>query len=338
MKEHTRHIGLFINITLVALALAGAAIVVMNLAVVASERGVFTKQKRVAIVYRSALISPMVDGFVNKMKTLGWSEGKKVQYQWFLSYDDAQLLDFQARQVAAGKFDAVVAIGGPTAEAIKKFTSTEPTAFYTIEDPITEGLIESYHGSGNNFVGVGGSEVAARQVETLEELHHMSAGLGVLVFGSEPTSNASFALIDVAAKNDNVKIVKENITGDSDVVKAFADLKDHGIETVYITSGPSGNLMTGAIVAEAIAQKMILMGALRTIVQAGALLSVNVDTASVGEQLGKFVDQILRGTSPKDISSELPNKSFVALNKKTADSIGITIPQDLINEADLVVQ
>lgn len=337
MKEKTKRVGTFIHVTIVALLLAGASVALFNIVAIASDHGILAQPKHIAVLYRSAALVPMIDSFTETLATHGWNEGKNVTIDRYLSYDDMALLDFQAGEVVKKKYDLIVAIGGPTAEATMKKTSTIPIVFYTIQNPITEGLIKEYHSSANNLVGVGGVDIQSRQIEILEEFHQLQNGLGVLGF-NEQTSNASRDAIMAAAQADNVTVINESIASSADVARAFDDLAGKGVTTVYMTSGPTGDRFLSEMAQAAIDHRMILFGGTRTAPQSGVLASVNVDIEKIGMQFADDADRILHGTAPKDISSLLPDKSFVAVNKKTAAAIGVTIPQGILSQADFVAE
>ena len=76
----------------------------------------------------------------------------------------------------------------------------------------------------------------------------------------------------------------------------------------------------------------------RSFVEAGGLMSYNVDVAAMRRRVVIMVDKILRGATPADIPAEYPMKLHLAINLKTAKALGITIPAHLLILADEVIQ
>jgi putative ABC transport system substrate-binding protein len=71
---------------------------------------------------------------------------------------------------------------------------------------------------------------------------------------------------------------------------------------------------------------------------AGGLLSYGHPTVDVFRQGAVYVDKILHGTKPADLAVESPTRYELVINQKTAKTLGLTIPADLLARADEVIE
>jgi putative ABC transport system substrate-binding protein len=133
-----------------------------------------------------------------------------------------------------------------------------------------------------------------------------------------------------------IKVLKANTI--SEIEAAFATLGSEHIDALLIT----GNRFFGSrrvqIVSLAKRHKIPAVYADRATVALGGLMSYGTDIADLYRQLGVYTGSILKGTKPADLPVVQPTKFQFVINLKTAEALGLTIPETLLATADEVIQ
>ena len=116
----------------------------------------------------------------------------------------------------------------------------------------------------------------------------------------------------------------------------------------YFSRVPNGGLLLppdnttvahrDLIVALAARHRLPAVYSLRVFVSAGGLMSYAIDQIDMFRNAASYVDRILRGAQPTDLPVQAPTKYETALNLKTAQALGLTVPPALLVAADVVIE
>ena len=198
---------------------------------------------------------------------------------------------------------------------------------------------------GGNATGVTilGTETAAKRLELLHELVPKAESIAALVRSEGPDSSdfsrAQSKGFQSAALALGVRLLLVNAITESDITGAFAN----------VVQQHAGALLVGgeqAFQAAQLPQILSLanryalptMFLRRAAVAAGALASYGPDLSEVYRQLGVYTGRILKGEKPGDLPVLQPTKFELAINLKTAKTLGLTVPQTLLVAADKVIE
>ena len=124
-----------------------------------------------------------------------------------------------------------------------------------------------------------------------------------------------------------------------DFEKVFAALNKQRPDGLY--PAIAGGVMRPnqkRIVAFAFKSRLPSVFSSREAVEAGGLMSYLADEADSYRRVAYYVDKILKGAKPADLPVEQPTKFQLVINLKTANQIGLIIPQSLLYKADKVIK
>jgi putative ABC transport system substrate-binding protein len=292
----------------------------------------------------SANTSISLAPFLQGLKESGFVEGQNVhiEYRWADGQWDrlpAMAADLVNRRVAV-----ISTSGGvPVAIAAKAATATIPIVFQGGGDPIQEGLVASFNRPGGNATGAvnltGGSTTQAKAVQFLRELVPTAASLGLLLNGSYrrfSVADSNFA--HAAARELGWASHDFEASTDDDLKTAFEAMAKRKVGALNVIPDPFFTGRRAQIVALAAQYAIPASYWFREFVIAGGLMSYGADIRETNRVAGNYVGRILRGAKPADLPVQESVKIELAINLKTAQALGLTVPQSILLRADEVIE
>jgi len=279
-----------------------------------------------------------VDAFVQRLRELGWIEGRTVaiEYRWGEGRTD-RYAEIAAEFVRL-KVDVILAGATEAAIAAKRATSVIPIVFPTAGDPVGSRLVVSLARPGGNATGLSnlGTDLAAKRLEILRDLLPGLRRLAVMTndYSGGVTEREE---IDTAARTLDLEIVPLPIRRVEDIAPAFEGLKGRA-EAFYATGDPLVNAQRVRINTFALALRLPTMFPQREYVEAAGLMSYGANFPDLNRRAADFVDKILRGAKPADLPVEQPTKFDLVINLITARALGLTVSPTLLARADEVIE
>jgi ABC-type uncharacterized transport system substrate-binding protein len=269
----------------------------------------------------------------------GYIEGKSVAIEYH-SADNrpdqltALLADLIRRRVA------LIVTNTPAALAAKAATTTIPIVFATGSDPIRDGLVPSLSRPGGNITGISffGSVLGSKRLQLLRQLAPNARNIGFLVNPSSPETEAERADIEAAALAVGQKLITIEARSEHDIETAFDTLAHR--EAGALISGGGTFLYTHRqrIMALAARKALPAIYSNREYVQAGGLASYGASAIDAYRQAGIYAARILKGEKPADLPVTQPTTFEFVLNLRTAKTLGLEIPPNLLALADEVIE
>jgi len=280
-----------------------------------------------------------VTGFLQGLNESGYVEGKSVtvDYQWARGqYDRLQVMaaDLVRRKVA------VIAANTPATPVAKAATTEIPIVFVSTGDPVMLGIVTSFNRPRGNVTGVGllGMELESKRLGLLHQLVPETTPIGVLVNPMNPASGLQLRELQNAAA-----VIKRQI----DIVSASTALEigtnftiaaQQGAGALLVVQDPFYNSRREQLVALAARHKLPVMYPLREFAEIGGLVSYGHNLVDGYREMGACAGRILKGEKPADLPVVQPTKFEFIINLKTAKTLGLTVPPQLLATVDAVIE
>ena len=282
---------------------------------------------------------PWTTAFVQRLRELGWSEGRTVaiEYRWAEGRSD-RFAEIAAEFVRL-KVDVIVTHNTPPTVAAKKATAVIPIVFATAGDPVGSGIVTSLARPGGNVTGLSSQapDAAGKRLEQLREVIPGLRRLAVLADVGNPYALVDAAEVEKAARPLGLEVMRSEMRAAEDIDPAFEALKGRA-QALYVIAVPLLFVNRVRVNKLALAARLPTSHAVREYVEAGGLMSYGPKWPDMWSRAADVVDKILRGTKPADIPVEQPSKFELVINLKTAKALGLTIPPSLLLRADQVIE
>ncbi len=242
------------------------------------------------------------------------------------------------RDLSDQKVQLVFAVGHDIAKVAKSAIPAIAVVTAGSEDPVVSGLIRSFNRPGGNITGVSylSPELAPKRLELLKQAVPGLVRLGVLW---EPAHADTYYqnLQSVAGQfGMDVQLAELHKAGDLDV--ALATLRMARVQALFVVPSRLTGFLQARIVELATAANLPAMSAYRSFAEAGGLMSYGASTRESLLRASAQCLRILAGASPADVPFELPTRFELVVNQKTAQVMGVALPQALMVRADEVIR
>ena len=283
----------------------------------------------------------LVAAFRQGLKETGYIEPQNVvvDFRWGDGYYDR--LNALATELVRRPVTVIVATGGdPAAQAAKVATGTIPIVFVSGSDPVKVGLVASFNRPGGNVSGVhllllG---MGAKRLGLLHELVPAANPIGVLTNPNFADAHTQLRDVENAAESLGSELLVLKASTELEIDAAFTNLAQQKIGAVLIASDPFFTTRRDQLAALASRHAIPAMFDLREYAAAGGLMSYGASLTDGYRQGGIYTGRILKGEKPADLPVKQPTKFRLAVNLKTAKTLGLTVPPTLLARADEVIE
>jgi ABC-type uncharacterized transport system substrate-binding protein len=283
---------------------------------------------------------PLVEPFREGLAQSGYIEGRNLvlEFRWAEGHYDrltGLAADLVHREVAV-----IAAFSPPAVQAAKAATATIPIVFESGNDPIKAGLVASFNRPGGNATGINIAveELLGKRLGLLHELVPTASTIAAILNSQTPAYQTQSRDLQAAAQKLGKEIRILNASTEQDVDRAFTDAAQMRANALLVGSDPFLATCVEQMVGLAAHYSIPTIYARHEFVRAGGLMSYDVDFPGAYRQSGVYVGRILKGEKPSELPVVRPTKFELAINLKTAKTLGLTVPSGLLAIADEVIE
>jgi putative tryptophan/tyrosine transport system substrate-binding protein len=270
----------------------------------------------------------------------GYIEGRNlvVEYRW--GEERRERLPVLADDLVRREVAVIIAISTSSAAAAKAATKSIPIVFAIGVDPVETGLVASLNRPGGNLTGIVSLLVAtaAKRVQVLHELAPTAATVGFLLDPSDVFAEAQAREMEAAARLLGVHPMIVTASDESELETVFATLVREKVGGLSVAVGGWFYSTPELLIALAARYRIPTMYGDRRYLLAGGLMSYGTDLPETRRLAGVYAGRILKGEKPGDLPVQQVTKMQLAINLKTANALGLTIPETLLATAERVIE
>jgi putative ABC transport system substrate-binding protein len=275
--------------------------------------------------------------FRQRLRELGYVEGKSIVIDERFADGSAQRLKELARELVDAKVDIIVAAGVAASIAARQATETIPIVMLRAGNPVEAGLISSLAKPGGNVTGTANLPLGGKHIELMREILPHIARLAVLINPTNSVARPSVVGMTHAARNKNVDVTIVEVIRPDDFPRAYGSLRNARADWLHVVDEPMISGRRAEWIAFASSARLPLSIEVGETARLGGLISYAPLLTEHYVLAAAYVDKILRGVKPADLPVQEPTRYELIINLKTAKALRLTIPHAVLLRAQEVI-
>ena len=281
-----------------------------------------------------------VKAFRQGLREHGYEEGRNLLIEFRWAEGREERLPALAAELVRLRPDVLVTHASGIV-ASRGATSTIPIVMGVSADPVRLGHVKTLSRPGGNTTGVAShvGDLASKRLEVLREIAPNVRSVAVLSRQDAVGARRGLQELQVTARRLGVRVRTLEIVAEPDALEAaFSAILQDRPDALIVEPDSLMGRHNARIAAFAATNRLAAMGGIRGFVVAGGLVSYGEDFVEGWRVAARHVHKILKGAKPGDLPVEQPDKFELAINLKTAQALGITVPASLLSRANEVVR
>ncbi len=281
-----------------------------------------------------ASLDQAYEGFVDGLAEAGYVEGENLELDYQNASGEVSNCQSICEVFKSNNSDMVLAIATNAAQsAVNTFQDTEtPVLFTAVTDPVDAGLVDSIEAPGKNVTGTSDLPVIADQIAVIKDIQPDCKKIAILYTSSEANSKVQADQATAAAEELGMEVVVQTSSSSNDIPQVISSVAGE-VDAIYL---PADNAFASAMATvnnKAVENQIPVYAGVEAMIQEGAIATTAIDYYELGKQTAAQAVRIIEGEAASDIAVEYQNEFALVVNKTFAESVGITVPQDVLDAA-----
>ncbi|MGT2811337.1 tryptophan ABC transporter substrate-binding protein [Streptococcus minor] len=264
-------------------------------------------------------------------------EGSNVKLTLLNAEADQSKIQTMSKKLVNDGNDIVIGIATPAAQGLASATADIPVVMGAISDPVGAKLVKNLDQPEGNVTGLSNHVPLAQTVELIEMVTPDAKIIGVLYASSEDNSVSQVKEFTQYAEKSGLKVVEYAVPSTNEITTTMSVMTGK-VDAIFV---PQDNTIASAfptVVTAANAAKIPIYSSVDTMVKQGSIASVAQSQYDLGLETAKIAVKILAGKKVSEVPVKVVDTGTPTLNLKAAKELGITIPDSLLEEADIAVK
>ena len=316
----------------------GTCVLVTPLASFAQQQR--SKVARIVVLESGTDNAAWREALIAGLRELGLVEGKNIVIDYRFAEGKYERLAGLVAELEQMKVDVIVAASSIAVRAAQRATTSIPIVMVRAGDPVGHGFVTSLARPGRNITGLSSFnvDVSSKYLELLRDAIPKLSRVAVLMNPANPNHVNSLKRIEATGQANSVTVSPARVRVPIEVDAAYAAIRHERAEALIVLGDPFFRSQSRRITELAAQNRLPTMFTNRERAESGGLMSYGQNTAHDYYRAATYIDKILKGAKPGDLPVEQPTKLELVINLKTAKAIGLTIPQQLLLQADKVIE
>lgn len=284
--------------------------------------------------------SHFLGAFAPAMREFGYVEGKNLVIEWRFADGKYERLPPLAVELVKLKVDVILAVGSAGVQTAQQATVSIPIVMASVIDPLGSGFVTTLAHPGGNTTGLSNitSDISPKHVEMLVRAAPSLSRVAVLMNPANPAHPAILKSVHSAAQRVGIIVLPAEARTHEQVESAFAVMAGQRAGAMILAIDAFFTQQARQIAELAVRSRMPSISAFREYAEAGGLMSYGQNLADNFRRAASYVDKILKGAKPGDLPVEQSTKLELVINRKTAQSLGLVIPAEMLAFADSLIE